>query len=111
MRREHQIGKRTKRAVGRERFDAEHIEHGAAELIGLEGGLQRGLFDHAAAREVHHHRAGRQSREFTFADHAARFVGERHVQREDVRFAKQGVERGCAAYTQRGEPLSAIYGS
>ena len=105
MRREQEIGRRAQRRIGGERLGDKDVEHGAAKLIGFERGQQRGFVDDTAARHVDHDRSGGQAAEFPLADHATRFVVERHVHRQDVALPDQRVECCRATHAQGGEPF------
>ena len=66
------------------------------ELAGPHRVEQRVVVDHPAARGVDQHGRFLHQPQFPRADHAARLVGQRHVQRHEVRLREQLVERDIA---------------
>ena len=84
----------------------EHVERGAGELARLEGLEQRLLVDERAARGVHEPCAVAHLRDRVAVDQAARLVGQRRVQRHDLRGAQQLLEGLGALDAELAEALA-----
>ena len=80
------------RRVRRQRLLREDVERGPGDRPALERGCERVGVDHLAARRVHHDRGALHLRQGLFVDQAAGLVGERDVQRDNVRGAQDLIE-------------------
>src|SRR5206468_3407090 len=91
--------------VGRQRLARVDIERRAGDRPGLERGRERGQVNNFAARAVHDDGGPFHLRERLGIDEVARLLGERRVQRDEVRATQQLVElhqlraRGARAAT------------
>ena len=107
VRREHDARRGAQRMVGGERLLGEDVEQRAAQAIARQLGDEIRLVDDAAASEVRDDRAVAQQGELASANHPARLVVERRVNRDDVGGLEQRVELVDARHL---EPLEAIRG-
>ena len=93
--------------VGRERLARVHVERGAGDRSRFQRGGESRKIDDLATRAVHDDRGLLHLRERVGVDEVARLLGERCVQRDDVRGAEQLVElhqlrsRGARARLRR----------
>ncbi len=85
VRREDDVPRRAQRAVGRERLRIEHVERGAGQPAVVERLDERRLVHDAAARAVDQAAGGLHFRQRRRADQAAGLVGQRRVDRDEVR--------------------------
>ena len=105
MRRDHDLVELEQRAGVR--LGREHVERRACELPRSDRLDERLLVDERAARGVHEPRAVAHPPDRVAIDEAAGLVGERGVERHDVRGAEQLVERLGLLDTQVAEPVAA----
>ena len=73
-------------------FSFEHVEAGTGDLTALEGGGEVGFVDEFAASAVDDADPGLHFLEGGGVEHAVRFGGERHVERDVVGFSVEPVE-------------------
>ena len=92
VRREHGARRAADGGVGRQRLARVDVERGAGDRSGLQRGRQRRQVDDLAARAVHDDGGRLHLRERVGVDEVARLLGERRVQRDEVRAAEQLVE-------------------
>ena len=99
VRREHDVGQGAELVVGRERFDAEHVEGGAADLAGFQACHEVRLVDDLAAGAVDDPHAGLHAGDGLGVDHAAGLIGDRHVDGDEVGLAinRVGIDRQLEA--------------
>ncbi len=94
MRRQHDIRELEQGMAGRRRLFREDIDTGCGDLAMSER-IDEGRLDHeAGARDVYQDRRRLHPRKSVVADEVPRFVGQRTVQRDDVRRRQQLVEVG-----------------
>ncbi len=93
MRGQHQLLALTQCRIGRQRLGFEHIQPSGRQVSLVEQFDQCGFVDQAAARRVDDHRPATHRTHACFAEHVACFIGERHVQRDDVAPGEQVFER------------------
>ena len=90
----------------RVRLAGEDVERGTGDLPGLERLEQRILVDELAARGVDDADAVPGSLERAPVDGRARLVGQRQMQRDDVRRREDGLLRRCSLHAQLPKALS-----
>ena len=91
MRGRDEVG-RAEQGRGGGRLGLEHVERGAGDLAAVERLLQRRLVDQPAARAIDDPHAGLGLRQRLARQDAARLVGQRRVQGDEVGAAQQFVE-------------------
>jgi hypothetical protein len=91
------------RVIGGQRFGAEHVEHGAGEVTGIEELQQVVVDDRAGAADVDQVRACRKLRQAGAVEQVARLVGERQRVDQDPRAGEEFAELRRA-----GEALDAF---
>ena len=77
----------------RVRFNRKHIRGRAGEVAAFERGYQRVFVHQPATGRIDQTRALRHRRQFRCADHPAGRGVQRHVQRDDLGFTQQVIQR------------------
>jgi len=92
MRRQHHVRVRAQRVVGGQRLLLEDVQRGAGDLAGVERGDQGFVVEQATARAVDDAHAGLAARQRINAEDVVRAVGQRRVQRQEVRLRQDLVD-------------------
>ena len=76
----------------RDRFRREHVQHRAGQMAVVQQVAQRVLIDQRAAADVHHAGAARQQAQPPPVDQAARRLGERAGEHQELRPRQHPIE-------------------
>ena len=99
VRRENDVGQFAERMIRRERFDDEHVERRTADAAGLQRGDEVVFLHDFTAGAIHEAHAGLHFCEGFGVEHVAGFLGDGHVNGDEIRLLVNpvGIARGLEA--------------